>query len=126
MPSTERVSAASEGLDVVLGGGLPRNRLYLIEGDPGTGKTTLALKFLLQGIGLGERGLYVALSETKEELQAVADSHGWDLADVDIYELAPEDVQRQRQLETEHKVAIRTYDWLVDGAPETQTRPHGR
>ena len=97
MPSTERVSTASEGLDVVLGGGLPRNRLYLIEGDPGTGKTTLALKFLLQGIGLGERGLYVALSETKEELQAVADSHGWDLADVDIYELAPEDVQSNGQ-----------------------------
>ena len=97
MPSTERVSAASEGLDVVLGGGLPRNRLYLIEGDPGTGKTTLALKFLLQGIGLGERGLYVALSETKEELQAVADSHGWDLAGVDIYELAPEDVQSNGQ-----------------------------
>ena len=72
MPSTERVSTASEGLDVVLGGGLPSNRLYLIEGDPGTGKTTLALKFLLQGIGLGERGLYVALSETKEELQAVS------------------------------------------------------
>lgn len=93
MSSIERVSTASEGLDVVLGGGLPRNRLYLIEGDPGTGKTTLALKFLLQGIGLGERGLYVALSETKEELQAVADSHGWDLAGVDIYELAPEDVQ---------------------------------
>ena len=97
MPSTERVSTASEGLDVVLGGGLPRNRLYLIEGDPGTGKTTLALKFLLQGIGLGERGLYVALSETKEELQAVADSHGWDLAGVDIYELAPEDVQSNGQ-----------------------------
>ena len=97
MPSTERVSTASEGLDVVLGGGLPRNHLYLIEGDPGTGKTTLALKFLLQGIGLGERGLYVALSETKEELQAVADSHGWDLAGVDIYELAPEDVQSNGQ-----------------------------
>lgn len=90
MPSTERISTACEGLDVVLGGGLPRNRLYLIEGDPGTGKTTLAMNFLLQGVGLGERGLYVTLSETKEELQAVADSHGWDIAAVDIYELSPE------------------------------------
>ena len=102
MPSTERVSTACEGLDVVLGGGLPRNRLYLIEGIPGTGKTTLALKFLLQGIGLGERGLYVTLSETKEELQAAADSHGWDLSAVEIYELAPEDVQPNGQYTVFH------------------------
>jgi circadian clock protein KaiC len=123
MPSTERVSTATEGLDVVLGGGLPRNRLYLIEGIPGTGKTTLALKFLLQGIGLGERGLYVTLSETKEELQAAADSHGWDLSAVDIYELAPEDVQPNGQYTVFHPSELElgiTVKALLDHAERTR------
>jgi circadian clock protein KaiC len=75
------------GLDEILPSGLPANRLYLIEGMPGTGKTTLALQFLLEGRRLGERGLYVTLSETKEELLSVADSHGWSLDGVDLYEL---------------------------------------
>jgi circadian clock protein KaiC len=75
------------GLDEILPSGLPANRLYLIEGMPGTGKTTLALQFLLEGRRLGERGLYVTLSETKEELVSVADSHGWSLDGIDLYEL---------------------------------------
>ncbi len=75
------------GLDEVLPGGLPANRLYLVEGMPGTGKTTLALQFLLEGRRLGERGLYVTLSETKEELLGVAESHGWSLDGIDLYEL---------------------------------------
>ena len=75
------------GLDEVLPGGLPANRLYLIEGMPGTGKTTLALQFLLEGRRAGERGLYVTLSETKEELLQVAESHGWSLDGIDLYEL---------------------------------------
>ena len=77
-----------QGFDEVLGGGLPANRVYLIEGDPGTGKTTLALQFLLEGAKLGERGLYVALSENRAELAAVATSHGWSLDAIDIYELS--------------------------------------
>ena len=83
------VSTGIEGLDDVLRGGFPANRLYLIEGDPGTGKTTLALQFLLEGACLGEPGLYVTLSESSDELRAVARSHGWSLDQVQLHELAP-------------------------------------
>lgn len=75
------------GLDDVLGGGLTPCRLYLIEGAPGTGKTTLALQFLREGAAQGERVLYVTLSETEAELRGVAASHGWDLSGIDIHEL---------------------------------------
>ena len=77
-----------EGLDEVLRGGLPRNCIYLLEGNPGTGKTTISLQFLLEGSRQGEKGLYVTLSETKDELLAVARSHGWSLDNIDIYDLA--------------------------------------
>jgi circadian clock protein KaiC len=76
------------GLDSILSGGLPRNCLYLVDGNPGVGKTTLALQFLLQGVKEKERCLYITLSETKPELDAVARSHGWDLAGIDIIELS--------------------------------------
>jgi circadian clock protein KaiC len=82
-----RVCTGISGLDEILPGGLPAHRLYLIEGMPGTGKTTLALQFLIEGRRGGERGLYVTLSETKEELQEVAESHGWSLDGIDLYEL---------------------------------------
>ena len=72
MPATDRAGTGVEGLDDVFGGGLPRNRIHLVSGDPGAGKTTLALQFLLEGVKLDEPGLYVTLSETKEELIAVA------------------------------------------------------
>lgn len=75
-----------EGLDHILLGGFPRNHVYLLQGDPGVGKTTLGLQFLLEGARNGERGLYLTLSETSDELQAVAESHHWDLTGVDIYE----------------------------------------
>src|SRR5690349_2589086 len=75
------------GLDEILGGGLPADRLYVVEGDPGAGKTTLALQFLLEGVRRGERVLYVTLSETLEELSDVASSHGWSLDGVDLLEL---------------------------------------
>jgi circadian clock protein KaiC len=78
------------GLDAILGAGLPRNRLYLIDGEPGTGKTTLALQFLLEGVRCGERCLYLTLSETRAELNDVAASHGWSLDGLDVYELADE------------------------------------
>ncbi len=67
------------GLDNVLHGGLTKERLYLVQGTPGAGKTTLALQFLLTGVAQGEQGLYIALSETEEELREVAHSHGWSL-----------------------------------------------
>ncbi|HEX8149328.1 MAG TPA: ATPase domain-containing protein [Pyrinomonadaceae bacterium] len=84
-----RLGTGSAGLDSVLEGGFPANRLYLVEGDPGTGKTTLALQFLLEGARRGEPVLYVTLSETKEELTAVARSHGWSLEGVSLHELVP-------------------------------------
>jgi len=87
--SEQRVKTGIAGLDDVLGGGLPRSHLYLIEGDPGTGKTTLALQFLLEGVRVGEKGLYVTLSESKHELLGVAESHGWSLEKVSIFEMTP-------------------------------------
>ena len=84
-----RVSTGSEGLDNILGGGLDSNRMYLYEGRPGTGKTTLALQFLFEGVRRNERVLYIALSETKEELNLVAKRHGWTLRGVDVFELVP-------------------------------------
>lgn len=83
-----RVDTGVAGLDTILGGGLPPNRLYLLEGAPGSGKTTLALQFLLAAAGRGERTLYVTLSETSEELHAVAASHGWSLDGIDLFELS--------------------------------------
>lgn len=85
---TPRISSGISGLDTVLRGGLAPNRLYLVEGAPGSGKTTLALQFLLDGLQRGERGLYITLSETTEELNAVADSHGWSLDGLALFELA--------------------------------------
>ena len=84
-----RVSTGSVGLDNILGGGLDGQRMYLYEGRPGTGKTTLALQFLLEGLRLKERVLYVALSESEAELKLVAKRHGWSLDGVDIFELVP-------------------------------------
>lgn len=82
------VATGIKGLDDILGGGLPSNRLYLIQGDPGAGKTTLALQFLLEGERRGEKGLYVTLSETEEELRAVAQSHRWSLDNIILHELS--------------------------------------
>jgi len=82
-----RASTGVEGLDAILGGGLTRNRLYLLEGTPGTGKTTFGLRFLMAGAERGERGLYITLSETADELEAVVRSHGWSLDGIDVFEL---------------------------------------
>src|SRR4051812_6178632 len=89
--NSSRVKTGISGLDDVLNGGLPEGHLYLIEGDPGTGKTTLGLQFLLEGVKNGDKGIYVTLSESKRELEAVAESHGWDLNSIDIYEMTPVD-----------------------------------
>ena len=83
----ERVSTGIEGLDFILRGGLPKNRLYLLQGNPGTGKTTMGLQFLLEGEAKGETSLYITLSESKDELIAVGHSHHWDLERLNIYDL---------------------------------------
>jgi circadian clock protein KaiC len=79
------------GLDSVMAGGYPSDRMFLVEGNPGTGKTTLALQFLMEGVRAGERGLYVTLSETADELTAVAESHGWKLDGIEVFELMPDE-----------------------------------
>jgi circadian clock protein KaiC len=90
MVSAERHAASGiAGLDDILRGGFPRDRLFLIAGTPGTGKTTLAMQFLLAGIAAGETCLYMTLSETKAEIENVARSHGWDLSKLEMAELVP-------------------------------------
>ncbi|HEX7809156.1 MAG TPA: ATPase domain-containing protein, partial [Thermoanaerobaculia bacterium] len=86
MKQRDVATTGIEGLDDVLSGGLTKDRIYLVMGDPGVGKTTLGLHFLLEGVRLGERVLYIGLSETRDEIQAVADSHGWSLDQVEIFE----------------------------------------
>ena len=81
-------STGVEGLDGILGGGLPRDCFYLIQGDPGSGKTTLALQFLLEGARRGEPCFYVTLSETRDELLKVTRSHGWSLESILLLELS--------------------------------------
>lgn len=91
-PNKEKTALAAtgiEGLNDILGGGFRPNRLYLIEGVPGSGKTTLSLQFLHEGVRLGEPVLYITLSETREELLEVAESHGWSLDGINIRELVP-------------------------------------
>jgi circadian clock protein KaiC len=85
------VKTGVHGLDDILGGGLPGNHLYLLEGDPGTGKTTLAMQFLLEGVRQGESGLYITLSESKRELDEVARSHNWTLDGLSLFEMTPEE-----------------------------------
>jgi circadian clock protein KaiC len=87
----ELVATGITGFDDVIEGGFTPNRIYLIEGDPGSGKTTLALQYLLEGARRGERGLYITLSETTDELRAGATSHGWSLDGIDLVELIASD-----------------------------------
>src|SRR3954463_3580661 len=90
-PETATISTGNPGLDDILGGGFDADRVYLIEGRPGTGKTTFALQFLLEGVRLGERCLYVTLSESERELRVVVARHGWTLDGIDVFELVPPD-----------------------------------
>ncbi|MFN8392869.1 MAG: ATPase domain-containing protein [Bdellovibrionota bacterium] len=96
------VPTGCEGLDDILQGGLAAHRLYLIEGNPGSGKTTLALKFLIEGAARGESGLYVTLSETKEEIYSVAAGHGWSIENIPIFEL----VASEESLEPESQFTM--------------------
>jgi circadian clock protein KaiC len=100
--ATAEASTGIPGLDDILGGGLARDRVYLLEGSPGTGKTTTAMSFLRDGAQRGEATLYITLSETEDELRDTAKSHGWDLEGVSIFELVPPesllDEQQQQSL----------------------------
>lgn len=99
---TLRLTTGITGLDDILEGGFPAHRVYLVEGEPGTGKTTLAMQFLLEGARCGESGLYITLSETKEELEGVALSHGWSLDGINVHELMPP----EESLKTESQYTI--------------------
>lgn len=92
-----RVNTGIPGLDLILKGGLPQGRMYLVEGDPGTGKTTLALQFMLNNSACGGDGLYVTLSENRQELEQVASSHGWDLTPLPTLELTSEELASDTQ-----------------------------
>lgn len=99
---SEKAEFGIAGLDDITDGGLARGRLFLLEGSPGTGKTTIASQFLMAGAKAGERGLYITLSETDAEYRAGAQSHGWDLTGIEIFELIPPenllDEQQQQSL----------------------------
>ena len=100
MADAQPCQSGVNGLDEVIIGGYPSNRAHLIEGKPGSGKTTMGLQFLLQGAREGEPGLYITLSETKRELLAVAQTHGWSLDSISIFELVPPELSldpRQQQ-----------------------------
>ncbi|MGK2909099.1 MAG: ATPase domain-containing protein [Sphingobium sp.] len=100
--ATDQALTGVQGLDNILVGGFSRGRVYLLEGSPGAGKTTIASQFLMEGAAQSEKCLHVTLSETEDELRDSARSHGWDLANIDIFELVPPesllDEQQQQSL----------------------------
>ena len=110
--SERRAATGVRGLDDILAGGFVQNRLYLIEGMPGSGKTTLAFQFLLEGARQGEPVMYVTLSETENEIMAVADSHDWDVTGVTIRELVPavETLQTSEQYTVFHPSEVELSD----------------
>lgn len=87
-PTPDKASTGIAGLDHILNGGLPVQEMYLVTGEPGTGKTTLAFQFLLAGVAAKERCLYLTLSQTATALRKIADSHGWSLDGIDLHEIA--------------------------------------
>ncbi|MDB5706162.1 MAG: circadian clock protein KaiC [Sphingomonas bacterium] len=103
-----RISTGSKGLDDILGGGIDADRLYLYEGRPGTGKTTIALQFLREGVRQGERVLYITLSETQKELRLVARRHGWSLDGIEVFELVPPEtsLDPERELTVFHPAEL--------------------
>ncbi len=112
---TDRIFTGIRGLDDILNGGLPKGHLYLVEGDPGTGKTTLALQFLLEGIRNGESVIYVTLSESKAELEQVARSHGWPVESLAIYEMVPpqDDLGGEAQYTVFHPSEVELADTIT-------------
>ncbi len=122
-----RLQTGIAGLDDILQGGFPPGHLYLIEGDPGTGKTTLGLQFLLEGIRKGEPVLYVTLSESREELQQVSLSHDWSLDGLEIYEMIPpdDDLKPEAQYTVFHPSEVELADTIASIlARVDEVQPH--
>jgi circadian clock protein KaiC len=120
--SDDRVSTGCTGLDQILTGGLPRGRIYLVEGDPGAGKTTLALQFIREGLSRGERCLYITLSESSADLVHAARSHGISLEGVEIIELLPDedDLLPERQYTVFHPAEVELSDRMQRIVKEIQ------
>ena len=117
-----RVNSGCDGLDNILNGGFPRGRIYLIEGDPGAGKTTLALQFVRHGAEKGERILYITLSESAADLKHAAESHGMSLAGIEIVELLPneDDLLPQQQYTVFHPAEVELNDRMQRIVKEIQ------
>jgi circadian clock protein KaiC len=122
MQTDPRVSTGCAGLDNILSGGFPRGRLYLIEGDPGAGKTTLALQFTLDGVSKGERALYITLSESRADLSHAAHSHGRSLENIEIVELLPNegDLLPEQQYTVFHPAEVELNDRMQRIVKEIQ------
>ena len=127
-PSPSKARLGIAGLDDILIGGFARGHLYLVEGSPGTGKTTVALQFLLQGAEMGEIGLYITLSETADELRLSAASHGWTVeGKFEIFELQPpesllEETQQQSLIYSSDLELGETTKLLFDAVE--RVKPH--
>jgi circadian clock protein KaiC len=117
-----RVNTGCSGLDNILGGGLPRGRLYLVEGDPGAGKTTLAMQFTRDGVSKGERALYITLSESRADLIHSAESHGMSLDGIEIVELLPNenDLLPEQQYTVFHPAEVELNDRMQRIVKELQ------
>src|SRR5919106_4685978 len=96
-----RASSGIAGLDDILGGGLMPDRIYLVQGEPGVGKTTLAFQFLLEGVRRGEKGFYITMAETQEELLQMVRSHGWSMNGIDLYEMS---ASEQLKADSQHTI----------------------
>jgi circadian clock protein KaiC len=120
--SVSRVSSGCAGLDNVLSGGFPRGRIYLVEGDPGAGKTTLAVQFVRDGVSRGERALYITLSESRADLNHSAQSHGFSLDNIEIVELLPNetDLLPEQQYTVFHPAEVELNDRMQRIVKEIQ------
>ncbi len=112
--SQRRLHSGIAGLDDILHGGLPKGHIYLLEGDPGTGKTTLAMQFLLAGAAAGESTLYITLSESREELEATGREHGWPVERLRIAEAIPpeDDLKPEAQYTVFHPSEVELADTI--------------
>jgi circadian clock protein KaiC len=127
-PTVTRCGSGCPGLDDVLGGGLPLGHFYLIEGEPGTGKTTLALQFLSEGVKNGEKVIYVTLSESRDELIAVARMHGLMIDPSDIHEVRPseQDLKPEGQYTVFHPAEVELNDRVQTIMSEVDRRKPNR